>query len=166
MSVLPWPFAMPAAEQFPVTKECLTGASFQDQCSRVKIGLKDSHNEPPWFSGSAKVTVTDAYLLRNQAVSGKVFTPLESARELGVAVMCSASILQGKLAHSVPFHIRAALGNPLTDALAAIQFVRATPDVTTALVGMSSAAHVEENMNLRKAPSVSKEEFEGLFQTP
>ncbi|MBK8149133.1 MAG: hypothetical protein IPK58_13235 [Acidobacteria bacterium] len=35
--------------------------------------------------------------------------------------MCSASILQGKLTPSVLFHIRETLGNPLTDALAAIE---------------------------------------------
>jgi aryl-alcohol dehydrogenase-like predicted oxidoreductase len=111
------------------------------------------------------LAMPEAYLLRNQAFSGKVLTPLDAARELGVAVMCSASILQGKLAHSVPFHIRTALGNPLTDALAAIQFVRSTPGVATALVGMSRAAHVEENSNLAGVPVVSREDFEGLFET-
>ena len=111
------------------------------------------------------LAMPEAYLLRNQAVTGKVFTPLDAARELGVAAMCSASILQGKLTHSVPFHLRTGLGNPTTDAMASIQFVRSTPEVTTALVGMSSAAHVEENMNLRSVPVVSQEDFEGLFET-
>ncbi len=112
------------------------------------------------------LAMPEAYLLRNQAVSGKVYTPFDAAHELGVSAMCSASILQGKLAHSVPFHIRTALGSPTTDAMASIQFVRSTPQVTTALVGMSSAAHVEENLNLASAPSVSKEDFEKLFETP
>ena len=111
------------------------------------------------------LAMPEAYLLRNQAVSGKVFTPFDAARELGVSAMCSASILQGKLTHSVPFHLRTGLGNPTTDAMTSIQFVRSTPGVATALVGMSSAAHVEENMNLRSVPVVSKEDFEGLFQT-
>jgi aryl-alcohol dehydrogenase-like predicted oxidoreductase len=111
------------------------------------------------------LAMPEAYLLRNQAVSGKVYTPFDAARELGVSAMCSASILQGKLTHSVPFHLRTGLGNPTTDAMASIQFVRSTPGVATALVGMSSAAHVEENMNLRSVPVVSKEDFEKLFQT-
>jgi len=112
------------------------------------------------------LAMPEAYLLRNQAVNGKVYTPLEAAANLGVSVMCSASILQGKLAHSVPFHIREILGNPTTDAMTSIQFVRSTPDVTTALVGMSKSAHVEENMNLKSVETVSKSVFEKLFQTP
>ena len=109
------------------------------------------------------LAMPEAYLLRNQAVNGKVYSTLEAADKLGVSVMCSASILQGKLAHSVPFHIRASLGNPTTDALAAIQFVRSTPGVTTALVGMSQIAHVEENMNLARFAPAGEEQFSEIF---
>ena len=110
------------------------------------------------------LAMPEAYLMRNQAVKGKVYTPLDAAKQLGVSVMCSASILQGKLTHSVPFHIRENLGNPLTDAMTSIQFVRSTPGVTTALVGMSNPAHVAENLNLSKVEPVSIENFEKLFQ--
>jgi aryl-alcohol dehydrogenase-like predicted oxidoreductase len=111
------------------------------------------------------LAMPEAYLLRNQAVSGKVYAPFEAAESLGVAVMCSASILQGKLAHSVPLHIRELLGSPTTDAMTSIQFVRSTPNVTTALVGMSRAAHVAENMTLAKIEPVAGEEFVKLFQS-
>lgn len=110
------------------------------------------------------LAMPEAFLFPNQAVSGKVFAAVEAARNLGVSVMCSASILQGKLAHSVPFHIREILGNPTTDAMASIEFVRSTPFVTTALVGMSRPAHVEENLNLAKTETVSNEDFAKLFQ--
>lgn len=109
------------------------------------------------------LAMPEAYLLRNQAVGGKVFAPFDAARELGVSVMCSASILQGKLAHSVPFHIREILGNPTTDAMTSIEFVRSTPGVTTALVGMSRAAHIEENMKLAEISPVAEEQFAELF---
>jgi aryl-alcohol dehydrogenase-like predicted oxidoreductase len=109
------------------------------------------------------LAMPEAYLLKNQAVSGKVYSTIEAATELGVSVMCSASILQGKLAHSVPLHIREILGNPTTDAMTSIQFVRSTPGVTTALVGMSRAGHVEENMNLAKLAPASEEQFSELF---
>lgn len=109
------------------------------------------------------LAMPEAFLLGNQAVQGKVYSAIEAARQLGVSVMCSASILQGKLSHSIPFHIRAGLGNPTTDALAAIQFVRSTPGVMTALVGMSRAAHVEENMNLARLSPVSEEQFAEIF---
>jgi aryl-alcohol dehydrogenase-like predicted oxidoreductase len=77
--------------------------------------------------------------------------------------MCSASILQGKLTHSVPLHIREILGKPVTDAMTSIQFVRSAPNVLTALVGMSRALHVEENMKLVEIAPVSGEQFAELF---
>jgi aryl-alcohol dehydrogenase-like predicted oxidoreductase len=109
------------------------------------------------------LAMPEAFLFRNQALRGKVFVPFEAARELGVTVMCSASILQGKLAHSVPLHIREILGSPTTDAMTSIQFVRSTPNVTTALVGMSSVAHVAENMKLAETAPVAEEQFAELF---
>ncbi len=111
------------------------------------------------------LAMPEAYLVPNQAVKGKVYTAFAAAAELGLTAMCSASILQGKLTHSVPFHIRETLGNPLTDALTAIEFVRCTPGVTTALVGMSSTAHVDENMKLAASEPVSAERFAELFKT-
>lgn len=110
------------------------------------------------------LAMPEAYLLRNQASSGKVVSPLQAAEDLGVSVMCSASILQGQLTHSVPMFIREALGNPLTDAMTSIEFVRSTPGVTTSLVGMSSAAHVEENMRLSAKSPASKEDYGRLFE--
>ncbi len=110
------------------------------------------------------LAMPEAYLFKNQAVSGKVYGALEAAQNLGVSVMCSASILQGKLAHSVPLHIREILGKPTTDAMTSIQFVRSTPNVTTALVGMSKRAHVEENMKLAEIEPVSGENYQKLFQ--
>lgn len=111
------------------------------------------------------LAMPEAYLFKNQAVGGKVYSTLEAARELGVTVMCSGSIMQGKLAHSVPLFVRETLGNPLTDALTSIQFVRSTPGVTTALVGMAHAAHVEENLTLAKIEPVSPEMYNKLFET-
>jgi len=109
------------------------------------------------------LAMPEAYLLQNQAVSGKVFAPFDAAAELGVSVMCSASILQGKLTHSVPLHIREILGKPTTDAMTSIQFVRSTPNVTTALVGMSQTAHVEENLKLAEVAPIAEEQFAELF---
>jgi aryl-alcohol dehydrogenase-like predicted oxidoreductase len=92
------------------------------------------------------LAMPEAALFKNQAVSGKVFAPVDAAANLGVAVMCSASILQGKLAHG-------------------IQFVRSTPNVTTALVGMSRLAHVDENIELVKLEPAAEENYRQLFQT-
>ncbi|MGC2235517.1 MAG: aldo/keto reductase [Pyrinomonadaceae bacterium] len=109
------------------------------------------------------LAMPEAYLFQNQAVKGKAFSTIGAANELGVSVMCSASILQGKLARNLPPHLNETLGNMQTDALTAIQFARSTPNVTTALVGMSKSAHVEENLKLAKIEPVSTEKYQELF---
>jgi aryl-alcohol dehydrogenase-like predicted oxidoreductase len=42
--------------------------------------------------------------------------------------------------------------------------VRSTPGVTTALVGMSRRAHVEENLRLARLPPASAEDYQRLFR--
>lgn len=56
-------------------------------------------------------------------------TVIDEAQRLGVTVVTSASLLQGRIP-------------PQT----AIQFARSTPGITTALIGMSRIEHVEENL--------------------
>jgi aryl-alcohol dehydrogenase-like predicted oxidoreductase len=69
--------------------------------------------------------------------------------------MTSASILQGKLSRNLPAELRDVLGLD-TDAQRSLQFVRSTPGVTTALVGMKSALHVEENLALTRVPPLEE----------
>ena len=71
---------------------------------------------------------------------------LEAAAELGVAVVASATLMQAQLARNLPEQLHAAFPGLATDAQRAIAFTRALPGVTTALVGMKSPAHVEENL--------------------
>jgi aryl-alcohol dehydrogenase-like predicted oxidoreductase len=80
-----------------------------------------------------------------------------------VTVVASASILQGKVAKDLPEHVREPMGSLGTDAQTAIQFTRSTPGVTTALVGMSRRAHVEENLQLARVPTASPEDYARLF---
>jgi aryl-alcohol dehydrogenase-like predicted oxidoreductase len=54
---------------------------------------------------------------------------IEEAQQLGVSVITSASLLQGRIPPRM-----------------AIEFVRSTPGITTALIGMSRVEHVEENL--------------------
>ena len=109
------------------------------------------------------LAMPEALVLPNQQFGGQALSTVEAAANLDVAVVCSASILQGKLARNLPENVRAAMGNPDTDALASLQFVRSTPFVTTALVGMSKASHVEENMRLARVEPVSAETYQQLF---
>jgi aryl-alcohol dehydrogenase-like predicted oxidoreductase len=108
------------------------------------------------------LAMPEAYLVPNQSANGKAFSTIEAAKDLDVSVMVSGSILQGKLSSGVPLHIRETLGGK-TDAQTSLQFVRSTPNVTTALVGMSSVNHVLENMALAKIEPTVEETFSGLF---
>ena len=72
-------------------------------------------------------------------------------------------MLQGRVARGLPDQVRLALGSLSTDAQTALQFVRSTPGVTTALVGMSRVEHVEENLALAEVEPVGPEGFSQLF---
>jgi aryl-alcohol dehydrogenase-like predicted oxidoreductase len=110
------------------------------------------------------LAMPEALNLENQSVNGKMMSVVEAAAALEVTVVASASILQGRVASGLPETIREPLGSLATDALTAIQFVRSTPGVTTALVGMSHREHVEENLQLMRVEPVHPEGFIKLFE--
>jgi aryl-alcohol dehydrogenase-like predicted oxidoreductase len=71
--------------------------------------------------------------------------------------------MQGHLSQGLPPEIRRYFPTLSTDAQCAIQFVRSTPGITCALVGMSRREHVEENLATAKAAPLTLEEFRELF---
>lgn len=108
------------------------------------------------------LAMPEALTLQNQILNGEAISTVEAARELGLTVVASASILQGRVARGLPDELRQNLGS-LRDAQAAIQFVRSAPGITTALVGMSHAEHVEENFQLVEVEPMSAKDFIQLF---
>ena len=66
----------------------------------------------------------------NETLDGESVTTVDAAQRLGVTVVASASLLQGRI-----------------DPQAAIQFAHSNAGITTALIGMSRVQHVEENLN-------------------
>jgi predicted aldo/keto reductase-like oxidoreductase len=96
-------------------------------------------------------------------VGGALVPLTEAARRLGVYVMASASILQGQLAKNLPPMVAANLPGLATDAQRAVQFVRSTPGIGTALVGMKSIAHVEESAGVAAVPPRAWTEFQRFF---
>jgi aryl-alcohol dehydrogenase-like predicted oxidoreductase len=109
------------------------------------------------------LAMLEAYVFPNQPIGEEIYSTLRAAEELGIHVFCSASLLQGSLVEGVPKALLNAFGNLSSDALVAIQFVRSTPGVTAALIGMSQVAHVEENMQLVKIEPIEKKNFEEIF---
>jgi aryl-alcohol dehydrogenase-like predicted oxidoreductase len=105
------------------------------------------------------LAMPEALSLSNETIDGDQMAVVEAAAGLGVTVMASASMLQGRVARGLPDEVRKTLGSLPTDAQTAIQFVRSAPGITTALVGMSSVEHVEENLKLTEVEPVSTESF-------
>jgi len=100
------------------------------------------------------LAMPEAYATATQQVDGERLTLLETAARLGIAVVASASILQGQLARQLPAAVADAFPGLSTPAQRALQFARSTPGVTAALVGMSGRAHVAENLAVaRIAPA-------------
>jgi len=75
------------------------------------------------------LAMSEAITLANETLDGQRVTVVDAATRLGVTVVASASLLQGRI-----------------EPRAAIQFVRSAPGITTALIGMSHVEHVEENL--------------------
>lgn len=109
------------------------------------------------------LAMPEAYYFANQEVAGEAMPLLAAAEKLGVTVFASASILQGQVARALPGELRALFnGNHETDAQCALQFVRSTPGLGTALVGMRQLGHVEENARLVGKPLAPPERFREL----
>ena len=89
---------------------------------------------------------------------------LDLARRLGITAVASASLLQSRLARNLPGEIRDKLPGARTDAQCAIQFVRSTPGITVALVGMSDVGHVRENLALAGIPSADEARYLDLYK--
>ena len=76
------------------------------------------------------LAMSEANTVANEELDGEQMPVVEAAKRLGVTVIASASLLQGRI-----------------DPKAAIEFVRSNPGITTALIGMSRVEHVEENLS-------------------
>jgi aryl-alcohol dehydrogenase-like predicted oxidoreductase len=106
--------------------------------------------------------MTEALTLGNQSLRGRERTIMEAASELDITLIASASLLQGQVARNLPGFVAEALGLE-NDAERALQFVRSSPGITTALVGMSHVEHVNANSRLAGVPPATEDEFTKLF---
>lgn len=109
------------------------------------------------------LAMAEAITLPNQDVGDEQMTFLEAARAFNIGVVASASLMQGQLTRNLPLTLQQAIPELPTDAARALQFVRSTPGVSTALVGMKSPEHVAQNMDLATLPVMGDEEFQILF---
>jgi len=107
--------------------------------------------------------MTEALTRANQPLDGTRVPIVGAASKLGITLVASASMLQGQLSRGLPPFVTSALGMK-SDAERAMQFVRSTPGITTALVGMSRVEHVRANLSIVGVPPASQDQFGKLFQ--
>jgi aryl-alcohol dehydrogenase-like predicted oxidoreductase len=99
------------------------------------------------------LSMPEARVMATQRVGGSQMPALDAAARLGLYVMSSASIEQGKLAVRLPRGPGDNVDEALrTSAQRALQYARSAPGMGTALVGMKTPAHVDENAVVASVP--------------
>jgi aryl-alcohol dehydrogenase-like predicted oxidoreductase len=110
------------------------------------------------------LAMPEAAVANTQQAGRKPSPLLQVARAHGLLVFASAPLLQGQLTQGLPLNIRNWFPRMQTDAQRAIQFVRSTPGITSALVGMSNLEHVQENLGTAFAEPMTLEQFRAILQ--
>jgi aryl-alcohol dehydrogenase-like predicted oxidoreductase len=97
------------------------------------------------------LAMPEALTVKNQKGSNI----LELSKRSGIHVMCSASIMQGKILGQLPERLDVLAPNQ-PDAVKALNFVRSAPGVSVALCGMKELSHLNENLGLRQTARLSE----------
>jgi len=126
-----------------------------------EVGGKDHHFRV--IQLPYNLAMPEALSARSQRENGKGVPVLHVARAHGMLVFASASLLQQKLTESLPEETHAWFPGLNKDAQRAIQFVRSTPGIACALVGMSRREHVQENLATAQMPPLNLEQFRAIF---
>jgi len=124
-------------------------------------GGKDHHFR--WVQLPLSLAMPQAFILPTQRFRGRFVPLLEAAREAGIQVQASASLMQAKLLPHLPAGEGALLPGCATPAQAALQFVRSCPGVVTALCGMARVAHVQDNVRVLGLPRADPEALRRLL---
>jgi len=111
------------------------------------------------------LAMPEAVTLANQGAPNAKTTPVALAKTFGMAVCASAALLQGRLANGLPAILSEVFPGLTADAQRAVQFVRSTPGIDVALVGMKSLEHVEDILAAMKQPPASRDALMKLFSS-
>lgn len=110
------------------------------------------------------LAMPEAWIFPNQRFGAGTVPVLQLAHRLGLIVMTSASLMQGKLAGPVPDFMGSYARGLDKASQRALQFVRSVPGVTTALAGMKQKSHVDENIKTADVLPLTEEELILMFQ--
>jgi aryl-alcohol dehydrogenase-like predicted oxidoreductase len=110
------------------------------------------------------LAMTEIFTENNQPDRDATLSLCQAGEALGVHVIASASLAQGQLKAGLPDWLGKLFRGLRTDAQRALQFVRSTPGVSAALVGMKSPEHVRENLEVARIPPAAVDDFLKLFE--
>jgi aryl-alcohol dehydrogenase-like predicted oxidoreductase len=96
--------------------------------------------------------------------SGRAQAALATLHGTGTAVLASAPLARGRALGRLPGFVAESFPGCRSDAQRCLQFVRSTPEIASAVVGMRDPSHVEENLALAKIPPVGPEALEALWK--
>jgi aryl-alcohol dehydrogenase-like predicted oxidoreductase len=111
------------------------------------------------------VAMAEAFRLDSQiGPTGHTDAVLSTLRGTGTAVLASAPLVQGRALGRLPPVVNEVFPGLGSDAQRCLQFVRSTPEVTTAVVGMRDPDHVEDDLAVAKRTPAPAEDIEALFK--
>ena len=126
-----------------------------------EVGGKDHHFRAVQLPFN--LAMREALTASTQSLHDKRVPLLRAAQAHRLMVFASASLLQGQLSRGMPDELAQWFPGFETDAQRALQFVRSTPGITCALVGMSRTEHVEENLATASVAPLDVNGFRALF---
>jgi len=129
----------------------------------LEVGGGDHHLRAVQLPYS--VAMAEAFRLDSQiGPTGHSDAVLSTLRGTGTAVLASAPLVQGRALGRLPPIVHDACPGLASDAGRCLQFVRSTPEITSAVVGMRDPDHVEENLAVARVTPASPEAIEALFK--
>ena len=107
----------------------------------------------------------EAYTRFSQVTGqGNIASTIQAAFQLKLTVMASHSLGKGILAREDIPALGAAMPDLANPAQRAMQFVRSTPGIAVALVGMSSPLHLPDVLAVAQKPPLEREQYLALFE--
>jgi aryl-alcohol dehydrogenase-like predicted oxidoreductase len=97
------------------------------------------------------LAMPEAARIPTQPLGRKLVSLLEAADALGVAVVASAPLMQGRLASGLPEEVRTLFPECTTDAQRALRFASSLPGISAVLAGMRRPSHLVENLDAWRA---------------
>jgi aryl-alcohol dehydrogenase-like predicted oxidoreductase len=97
------------------------------------------------------LAMPEAARIPTQPLGRTLVSLLEAADALGVAVVASAPLMQGRLASGLPEEVRTLFPECTTDAQRALRFASSLPGISAVLAGMRRPTHLAENLDAWRA---------------